>query len=145
MIITLLALAATAPDVVARREGSDFARFATLGELIQLGPGQTPPAAIEQIIWEAGVAHWPRMRSNGPSPELGVDSVWSDDGRSIRFYYRRDDANPELLCRMSRNGGPIGDAPYEIIRWCAGMLGVSLPAAAPPIVSTCSLSAAVCP
>ncbi|MBI1684669.1 hypothetical protein [Caulobacter hibisci] len=136
--LAILLLSQSADFTVLRTlDGADLLAGGIDAQVIDLPKAVTPEAFAEQVVQAEHLKAWddgPITQNERPGA-LGYKAIHEGSGRSIVVYYARQENGPSVVCRLRTKGATgISAARYRALRWCAGQVGVDLPAIPPPPV-----------
>ncbi|HWU80893.1 MAG TPA: hypothetical protein VN158_12625 [Caulobacter sp.] len=136
--LAILLMAQSADFTVLRTlDGSDLLSEGIDAQVIGLPKTTSADAFAGQVVQAEHLKAWddgPITENKGPGP-LGYKAVSEGSGRSVVVYYSREAGGPSVVCRLRTKGATgLTAARYRALRWCAGQVGVALPASAVPPV-----------
>jgi len=136
--LVILFLAQSAELAVLRvLEGSDLSSEGIDAQVISLPRGVSAESFAEHVVQAEHLKAWGdgSIRQNETPGPLGYRALSEGSGRSIVVYYSREEKGPSVVCRLRTKGARgLSAARYRALRWCAGQVGVELPASPPPPV-----------
>lgn len=130
-VMLMLAAAADRPLVVATFASSATSPDGMVAEQIKRPATVSPEAFANDLVEAEGLTSWSATDpiSSPPGATLGYRSRHAGNGHEVVVYYS---LAAETVCRIRRTRGGLSDAHQAAIRWCAALLGVTLPKPALP-------------